>query len=48
MRLWSLDSMRGVAALLVVVYHYQHLAAFGQDPASWTVDVATLPFYALL
>ncbi len=48
MRLRSLDSVRGFAALLVVVYHFQHLAAFGQNPSAWTVEAATLPFYELL
>ena len=48
MRLTSLDLIRGVAALFVVVYHFQHLAAFGQDPHSWAVTLATLPFYSVL
>ncbi|MER2265748.1 acyltransferase family protein [Methylobacterium oxalidis] len=48
MRLNSLDSARGIAAFLVVVYHFQHLAAFGQDPASWTVEAVTLPLYPIL
>lgn len=47
-RLRSLDGLRGVAALIVVAYHFQHMAAFGQDPGSWRVDPSTLPFFAVL
>jgi len=48
MRLSSLDSVRGFAALLVVVYHFQHLSAVGQQPESWSVAVASLPLFGLL
>lgn len=48
MRLRSLDSVRGLAALAVVVYHFQHLAAFGQDPSYWKVGESALPYFVEL
>ena len=46
-RLTSLDALRGVAALSVVVWHWQHFFAIGGDwQDDWSADMQ--PFYWLL
>jgi len=46
-RLYSLDALRGVAALSVVIWHWQHFYAFSGDwQPGW--NRAAQPFYALL
>jgi peptidoglycan/LPS O-acetylase OafA/YrhL len=46
-RLHSLDALRGLAALSVVVWHWQHFFAIeGSWPNNW--DPANQPFYAVL
>jgi len=46
-RLTSLDALRGVAALAVVVWHWQHFFAIGGDwMDDWRPDMQ--PFYAVL
>lgn len=45
-RLYSLDALRGVAALAVVVWHWQHFLALG---GNWTPEGRlSQPFYAVL
>ena len=46
-RLYSLDALRGVAALAVVVWHWQHFFAIGGDwPDTWSRE--SQPFWWLL
>jgi len=52
MRLRSLDVLRGIAALLVVLWHWQHLWVLGRDDLIFknetVVDRTTEPFYPAL
>ena len=46
-RLYSLDAIRGLAALTIVIWHWQHFFALsGHWPAVWARDGQ--PFYHLL
>jgi len=46
-RLYSLDALRGVAALTIVIWHWQHFfAVSGEWEETW--DRASQPFYGLL
>src|SRR5437868_4606230 len=46
-RLTSLDALRGIAALAVVVWHWQHFFAIGGGwQRGWTRDMQ--PFFAVL
>lgn len=46
-RLVSLDALRGIAALAIVVWHWQHFFAIGGDwQEGWTASMQ--PFYAVL
>ena len=46
-RLYSLDAIRGLAALTIVIWHWQHFFALtGQWPATWSRDWQ--PFYHLI
>lgn len=48
MRFRSLDATRGIAALVVVIYHFQHFYAYNQDPKNWVVNITAMPLYNLL
>ncbi|WP_409273365.1 acyltransferase family protein [Pseudomonas sp. KCJK9111] len=45
-RLYTLDTLRGLAALSVVFWHWQHFFFVGDSPAAF--EVARQPFFSLL
>src|ERR1700704_5409881 len=45
-RLYLLDLARGIASLVIVVYHYRHF--FSDQPGHFVGDVSSLPFFRVL